>query len=167
MDSNQNLRCQLRVSSLNYQGHLHFILFADQSDTKVYRSWNSWGYFARSFKALDSQSRTYEIKRRPEMTWFKNAPTTQAIKKGDFSIEDIYLCDGTWRISPLLPLPNPAGSPVVELQMTGTFQSPADEDAVRTGVWTGEINSAPVKYALGEECIERLNSDHATGPVYR
>ena len=163
MKANQSLRCELRGSTY-FSGrrpdHLHFLLFSDRDGIKVYQSWNSWGYYARSFSAMDAASKAYEIKHR-EGEWAKNAPTTHAINKGDFLIEDIYLCDGTWRITPQLPVGQPA-----KLRIIGRFQNQTDKDAMNTGVWTGQIESKSLEIALEKECVDRLNAERGQGPVW-
>jgi hypothetical protein len=84
------LRVELRPSedgvllfSPQIRHHLHFLLFSNQAGLKVYEDWNSWGYFAPSFKAEDGNCRTYDITRRGR-DWDKNFPSTVTLDKGDF-----------------------------------------------------------------------------------
>jgi hypothetical protein len=166
--SNGTLRCELRGNdngfmyfSAHSPNHLHFILFSDADDLKVFQEWNSWGYYARTFLATDAASKTYEFSRR-EGAWDKNAPTTHTLKRGEFIITDIYLCEGTWQASPKLPAGQPA-----KLQVVGRFKNQADKDAMSAGVWTGKIESKPTEIFLEKECVERLNADREQAPTSR
>ena len=158
-DVNAPLRCELRRPaeggwwSPASHHHLHFLLFWQTSGVKVYQDWNSWGYYARSFVARDAEGRAYELAARP--TEFPmNYPSTHALNAGDFVITNVYLCDGSWYASPKLPSGQPA-----TLSLTGRFRIPANEDAVKHGVWTGEIQSAtPVEVYLGKDCVRALNA---------
>jgi len=166
MGSEQKLRCELREpdrGSVNYSihnpRHLHFLLFSDADGLKVYEEWNSWGYYARSFVATDAESKIYEISRRKAI-WTVNFPSTDTLNKGEFVITNIYLCDGSWRISPKLPAGQPA-----ELRIVGRFKSQEDKDAVSAGVWTGQIESKPVEVFLEKECVDRLNAERDKAPA--
>jgi hypothetical protein len=122
----------------------------DSSDRiQVYQDWNSWGYFARSFTAKDENSKTYEITRR-QSEWIKNYPSTDTLNKGDLLITDIYLCDGTWRVSPKLPKQK-----TVSLELVGRFTMKAEKNGLPTdewtaNVWTGQIQSAAVEVHLDQ-----------------
>jgi hypothetical protein len=154
------LRCELRAPqlggwwSLTSRHHLHFLLFWHKSGLKVYQGWNSWGYYARSFVGTDAGGRKHELAARPtEFT--KNAPATLALDAGDFLITDVYLCDGSWSVTPKLPTGQPA-----TLSLTGRFRISPDRDAVAHGVWTGEIQSAaPIDVYLGRDCVRALNAE--------
>ena len=175
--SNSKLRCELRGDehgsiyfTIHGPSHLHFLLFSDQDGISVYQAWNSWGYYARSFTAADTNFKTYQINHR-QGVWSKNFPSTSILNKGEFLITDIYLCDGNWRVSPKLPpgppakvLPGaPANSspwkPPVELRVVGHFQNQIDKDDMNKGVWTGGIESKPVNIFIDQECVEKLNAD--------
>lgn len=155
--ASQHLRCELRANDhggirfSTDRSHLHFILFSDVAGLKVYEEWNSWGYYARSFLATDPESKTYRIARR-EGGWDKNFPSMNTLNKGEFLITDVYLCDGTWRVSPKL-----AAGPAT-LRLVGQFQIQASEDTTNAGVWTGQIDSSPVEVSLEKQCVMRLNA---------
>jgi len=106
--SSSLLRCELRGPDLGgwwspaSRHHLHFLLFGQTSGVKVYQDWNSWGYDARSFVGRDANGSTYELAARPR-EFTKNAPATLALSAGDFLITNVYLCDGSWYVSPKLP----------------------------------------------------------------
>jgi hypothetical protein len=139
------LRVELRPSedgvllfSPAIRHHLHFLLFSNQPGLKVYEDWNSWGYFAPSFKAQDGNCRTYDITRR-ERDWDKNYPSTATLNKGDFLIIDAYLCDETWRASPKLPT-----AKTLTLQVLGRFVMKADKRQSISGLWTGGAGVPPI-----------------------
>ena len=153
------LRCELRASdhggmwfSTDRPSHIHFLLFSNVDGLKVYQDWNSWGYYSRSFVATDSRSKSFEITRR-EGEWTKNFPSADTLNRREFLITDIYLCDGTWRVSPRLP----AGRRLM-LQIRGRFKNEVSKDEINTSVWTGEIGSQPVEAFFEKECVQRLNA---------
>jgi len=153
------LRCEVRSSekdqlfSPTSPYHLHFLLFWQTSGVKVYEDWNSWGYGARLFVAKDAKGRTYELERRRRV-FIKNYPSTVALNAGDFLITDVFFCDGSWLVSPRLP-----SGQRVTLSVTGRFSIRPHEDAVKHGVWTGEVQSnVPIDVYLGEDCVRALNA---------
>jgi hypothetical protein len=121
----------------------------------VYEDWNSWGYYARSFKVTDRNSKTYEISRR-ESEWDRNFPSTATLNKGDFLITDVYLCDGIWRVSPKLPT-----GQTLTLRLTGRFTMQADKKETIRDLWTGQIESAPIEAYLDKRCVDVLNANRA------
>jgi len=143
----------VRLFSPAIRHHLHFILFSNQAGLKVYEDWNSWGYFAPSFKAEDDNCRAYDITRR-ERDWDKNFPSTATLNKGDFLIIDTYLCDETWRSSPKLPT-----AKTLTLQILGRFVMKADKKRPISGLWTGQAESAPLEIYLDKQCLDVLNAE--------
>jgi hypothetical protein len=131
---------------------LHFLLFWGEKGVKVYQDWNSWGYYARSLVGTDASSPTYELARR-ETGFTKNYPSTDALNPGEFLITDVYPCDGSWYVSPKLPSGQDA-----TLRLAGSFRIPADQDAGKHAVWTGDIQSAPIEVYLDKNCVGALNA---------
>ncbi len=80
---------------------LHFVLKAYKNDVIVYEDWNSWGFFARTFTAVDknNQKIKYEIFRNCNV-WTHNFPSTVKIKSGQDFVTDIDFFDGTWSFVP-------------------------------------------------------------------
>jgi hypothetical protein len=157
------LHCELQLNSevltTHPQSHLHFLLFSEQDGLKVYEDWNMWGYFARTFDLTVSENRNYQVTRR-ERGWDKNYPKAVTINRGRVLVTDIYLCDGTWRVSPKLPVQE------VSVRMAGRYTlrprtgvSAAPSFYPLEDVWVGTINSAPVELYLSNECVLQLNSD--------
>jgi hypothetical protein len=152
------LRCELRGNENGniyfgeYMHNMHFLLFSGQDGLKVYQEWNSWGYYARSFSAVDQDgpSKKYEIQRRPG-EWTKNTPSTHTLNRGEFLITDIDLCDGTWSITPALP------NAPAKLVITPHFEIGAREDAVTNGVWTGRIDGPPKEVFIEKTSVALLN----------
>ncbi len=154
------LRVELRPSedgvllfSPQIRHHLHFLLFSNQAGLKVYEDWNSWGYFAPSFKAEDENCRTYDITRR-DRDWDKNYPSTATLNNGDFLIVDAYLCDETWRVSPKLPT-----GKALTLQVLGRFAMKADKRRPLRELWTGQAESTPLEIYLDKQCVDVLNGE--------
>jgi hypothetical protein len=159
----EGLRCELRMNqevlTTHPQSHLHFLLFSERDGLKVYDERNSWGYFARTFDLTVSASKNYQLTRRDQV-WTRNFPKSVTIDRGGVLVTDIYLCDGTWRVSPKMPVQE------VSVRMVGHYTLKP-----RTGpgadasfypledVWVGTTSSAPVELYLSKECVHRLNAD--------
>lgn len=163
------LVCMLQVNSYPYSGmpdprsHVHFVLLSKRAGNDIYEDWNSWGYFTRSFTITDSQSRHFEIMRRPARGWDRNFPSVTTLNNGQVLVTDIYLCDGSWRVSPRMPMASGQ-----KLTLVGSFKQERDDGFQFGRPWIGNIESAPIEIALGEGCITSLNSSAATtGVVFR
>ena len=137
------------------RSHLHFVLLSKRDGIEAYEDWNSWGYFTTSFTATDSQSRHFEITRRPAVEFVTDSPSSTTLNSGQFLITDIYLCDGSWRVSPRMAI-----SSGRKLTVVGRFKQERDHGELPTfgNPWIGSIESAPVELTLGEHCITNLNS---------
>jgi hypothetical protein len=169
-----DLICTLQSNSYPYsdlttdrRSHLHFTLLSNRDGINAYEDWNSWGYFTRSFTATDSQSRYLEITRRPALGWDRNFPSVTTLNKGQFLITDIYLCDGSWRVSPRMAL-----SSGQKLMIAGRFKQEREEGDEQFQIfgkpWIGSIESSPVEVALSKGCIASLDSNTATtGIIFR
>jgi hypothetical protein len=81
--------------------------------------------------------------------------SVSTLNNGQFLVTDIYLCDGTWRVSPRMTI-----SSGQKLTVVGRFKQEAtDSDSRLFGnPWIGRIESAPVELTLGQRCITSLNS---------
>jgi hypothetical protein len=105
------LRCELQTSDTPWGkvldpklwNHLHFILFSSQDGLRVLSEWNEWGFFARTFTLTDSNSKQYTVTSRDHHNWDGNYPGTVTINSGEVLVSDVYLCDGSWKVSPKLP----------------------------------------------------------------
>lgn len=158
---NGELTCILQLNGLgpsvttDPRTHLHFVLLSNRDGIDVFEDWNSWGYFTKSFAASDSQSRNYEITRVPPDGWTRNFPSVVTLNRGQFLITDIYLCDGTWRVSPKMSVPSGQ-----ELRVIARFKEARDPGlALALGnPWVGNIESAPIELSLSKSCIAHLNA---------
>jgi hypothetical protein len=167
-----NLVCTLQLDSYPYsdlttdpRSHLHFVLLSKREGIDVYEDWNSWGYFTRSFTATVSQSRHFEITRRPPLGWDRNFPSVTTLDNGQFLTTDIYLCDGSWRVSPRMAI-----SSGQKITVVGHFKQERDDEKFQIfgNPWIGSIESAPVELTLSKGCITSLNSKAVTtGLVFR
>lgn len=157
------LRCELQFAegdSLNTSSwsHFHFLLLSDKDGLQVFKDTNMWGYFARSF-TLELESKKYEITRR-ERVWDKNWPAPITINRGEVLVTDVFLCDGSWRVSPKLPMNSQY------VRIAGRYALRPEDDPHKESLmapiedlWHGRITSAPIELDLTEGCILRLNSD--------
>lgn len=157
-----DLICTLQLNSYPHsdlttdaRSHFHFVLLSKRDGVEAYEDWNSWGYFTRSFTTTDSQSRHFEITRRPEFEFVTDSPSWTTLNSGQFLITDIYLCDGSWHVSPSMAI-----SSGRKLTVVGRFKQERDHAKLPIfgNPWIGSIESAPVELTLGETCVTSLNS---------
>jgi hypothetical protein len=161
------LRCELQTPDTpgagildpNLSNHLHFILFSSQVGLRVFSEWNAWGFYARTFTLTDSHANQYQVTSR-DRTWDKNYPGTVTINSGEALISDVYLCDGSWRVSPKLPLERSRWT------ITGHYSLKQDTHPIDVPmfkadkVWHGAIDSPPIQLELTKGCVLRLNAEH-------
>jgi hypothetical protein len=165
-----DLVCTLQLNSYPYsdmtadlRSHLHFVLLSKHVGIDIYEDWNSWGFFTRTFSVTDSQSRHFEIARRPPRGWDRNFPSVTTLDAGQFLVTDIYLCDGSWRVSPRMAIPSGQ-----KLTVIGRFKQERDDGFQLGNPWIGNIESTPVELTLSQACIGSLNSSAVTtGVVFR
>jgi hypothetical protein len=156
------LRCEVRGNDgfpmLFGEGapnNIHFIVFSDQNDVKVFAESNSWGHEMRLFSATGKNNKLehYTIERRGRV-WKKNLPGVHVLNKGEFLITDINLCDGSWLVTPKLP-----SNSATMLMLTPRFQIDPVSDEIQKGVWSGRVEGLPREVSLDVSCVNRLNSD--------
>ena len=136
-----DLICTLKLNSYPHsdlttdpRSHLHFVLLSKRDGIDAYEDCNSWGYFTRSFTATDPQSRHFEITRRPPRGWDRNFPLATTLNNGQFLIADIYLCDGSWRVSPRMAI-----SSGQKLTVVDRFKQERDDGFQLGNPWIGSI----------------------------
>jgi hypothetical protein len=137
----------------NYRNEIHFLLTAKKGPVRVFQEWCSWGYFTRSFTAwnLEAVDKKYVFKRSNRKAWTKNYPATHKIKKGDFLVTNVDLCDGTWTVEPDLPVKD------LELSVIGHFEIKPDEETRKQKVFTGKLKTKPIKIIMGKACAAIIN----------
>ncbi len=137
----------------NYRNGIHFLLTAKKGPVRVFQEWCSWGYFTRSFSAwpLDEVDKKYVFKRSNRMAWTKNYPATHKLKKGEFLITDVDLCDGTWKAEPDLPEKD------LELSVIGYLEIKPDKETRKQKVFTGKVKTKPIKIIMGKSCAAIIN----------
>jgi TonB family protein len=161
--SSEPLRCELQrdnadTLSTKPWSHLHFILSSARDGLRIYADWNSWGKFARSFTLTDTRSNKYQVTARHPSFWDKNFPGSVKIDHGEVLVTDVYLCDGTWQVSPKLPLEE------IYWTVTGHYTLQQETAALYVRefqtdeVWHGTIDSAPLELVLTKDCVLVLNS---------
>jgi hypothetical protein len=122
-----------------------------------------WGYFARTFTLTNSNSNKYQVTAR-DTVWDGNYPGTFTINRGEVLVSDIYLCDGSWQVSPKLPVPK-LRFDEIEGTVSGHYTlkqdtDPRDVHDFQTNeVWHGTIDSRPTKLLLTKDCVLRLNAE--------
>lgn len=131
---------------------LHFLLKIHKN-VRVFQEWCSWGYFNRWIVAVEigGAGKKYTFKRKPR-GWTKNFPAYHELKKGEFLITDIDLCDGSWQVEPQLP-----SNKMFQLKLTGHYTVVPDKESRKYNVWTGELVTNSVVLTVYPECADKLN----------
>jgi hypothetical protein len=137
----------------NYRNGIHFLLTARNGPVRVFQEWCSWGYFTRSFAAwaLDAVDKKYVFNRSNRMAWTKNYPATHKLKKSEFLITNVDLCDGTWTVEPDLPEKD------LELSVIGYLEIKPDKETRKQKVFTGKLTTKPIKIVMGKSCAAIIN----------
>jgi hypothetical protein len=137
----------------NYRNEIHFLLTAKKGPMRVFQEWCSWGYFTRWFTAreVEAVDKQYVFRRSRRKVWTKNYPATHLIKKGQFLITNVDLCDGTWTVEPDLPEKD------LELSLTGYLEIEPDEETRRQKVFTGKLKTRPIVIIMGKSCAAVIN----------
>lgn len=158
-----DLRCELQLDhellTTRPQNHLHFLLLSQRDGLRVYDQWNMWGYFARAFDLTVAGTKTYHVTRR-DRVWDRNFPKSVTVDRGEVLVTDVYLCDGTWRVSPKLPVQEISARAIGSYTLKPRTDAAADSSFYPLeDIWIGTIRSAPLELSLSKECVVRLNAD--------
>lgn len=102
----------------------------------VFRTSNSWGYYAVSFELRTSDGRIVAItKKRTAFT--KNNPSTFVIPPGEQLVYPVRL-DQEWEAASPLPL---ADEEPVDVTVKAIYEVKPTPESTRQNVWTGRIES--------------------------
>jgi len=136
---------------------MHFILYSNTDNLKIYQEGSSWGYHTRSFTLADKYQKDIKYKiYRCSRAWLGNVPAVQNLNKGEFLITSINVCDGTWTVEPPFKLSNLDKN----FYVSGHFEIPVNSslsEAKTHGVWTGKIDTNTVEVAIDSHCMDILN----------
>jgi hypothetical protein len=127
-----------------------FTVTSGRAGLIIFKDWNSWGYFERSFTAFvdGDRSKTFTIQKRPR-GWRGNFPATLTLERGASLETVIDVCDGTWFADPAT-----RGNPDSPVTLVPSFRiEPTPES---THVWTGHVTGAPIDVYLSRHCRKRL-----------
>lgn len=102
----------------------------------VFRTSNSWGYYAVSFELRTTDGRIVTITKRPAV-FTKNNPSTFVIPTGEQMVYPIKLDDG-WVTGAPLPI---ADEEPVDVTVRAMYEVTPTAESTRQNVWTGRIES--------------------------
>lgn len=104
---------------------------------KLWKEWNSWGYYCLSFEIQDPQGRATNVAK-GGMAWGRNFPDDIVLPPGESWVWDVQWDDKVWNN---LPKPSDAGKGGNHVKMRAVFEIKPDEESKEHGVWTGKIHS--------------------------
>ena len=122
--------------------HFHVVVTnVSREPVRLWREWCSWGYHCLSFVVVEDGRNTAVTK--AEISWRKNYPDSTTLAPGEHMVFEVTFDKSVW---PNAPVPDNGKSRVV--RMKAVFAVPADEDARKLGVWTGEVSSPVEAYTV-------------------
>ncbi len=147
---------------------LRFILEAHERAVNVYEEWNSWGYFARSFTAVDKADPKirYEISRTNGI-WDYNFASTIKIKADETLVTNINFLDGTWEI-----VPKPSTNKDLNLVLQGYFDLKQSNDgqivnrlnlSMHGNSWLGHLDTNKIDFIVRKEAIKYFKESYDLG----
>ena len=126
----------LNLSTGNY--HFHVVLTNNsQKPQRLFKEWNSWGYFALSFE-IDGQ-----IVRKKGVDWGENYAEYHTIFPQEHIVFNVNFSTDTWENSPLLDNKFPK-----KIKMRAIYEVEEDEESRQFKVWTGKIMSKEDIYTI-------------------
>jgi len=126
----------LNLSTGNY--HFHVVLMNDsQKPKRLFKEWNSWGYFALSFE-IDGQ-----IVHQKGINWGENYPEYYTIFPQEHIVFNVDFSTNTWTNSPLLDNNFPK-----KIKMRAIYEMEENEESREFKVWTGKIMSKEDIYTI-------------------
>lgn len=105
--------------------------------SKVFESWNSWGYQAISFELVTASGQRVVVSRKNQ-DFDKNFPSTFIVPPGENQVYSIRLNEEDWKVAPELRFANAEPLPV---SLTAIYQLARTSEATRENVWVGRTES--------------------------
>jgi hypothetical protein len=129
-----------RELSLGRYPRFHVLLRNVSSQPiKLWKDWNSWGYFNLSLEAEDRNGERWVIRRRRPSAWDGDFPDFWVLLAGESLVLEIDMSAGEWEGFPDLY------GEQLPATLTAVYENKFDELAGEFGLWIGQISSAPVK----------------------
>jgi hypothetical protein len=129
-----------------YYSHFSFpVLITNRSPKaqRVWKDWNSWGYYALFFEITDPDGKSLKLTKIMPHAWTMNGPDYWTIPPGESLVINVDLSDTeTWE-----PLPKPKDFPAT-FKISALFEVGADAKSKKFSVWTGRIASKAETYTL-------------------
>lgn len=110
---------------------------------RLWETWNSWGWYNLSFEILDDSCNILHTLEKMPRAWTRNFASFFILAAEDQYAIEVCLNETDW----LLPVPGeeyPGGS---EAYMRALFTIPEDKETDEYGIWTGRIESEPVRFS--------------------
>jgi hypothetical protein len=125
--------------------HFHVLLTNTTDQPKrLFQEWCSWGYYALTFAFTDEHGETFPARKGPH-AWTMNFPDYWTVPAHESLVIDVYFADREeWGDSFWLSPGHPKG----EVTLKAIYQVRPDGESEKLGVWTGKIESKPVKCVI-------------------
>ncbi|MEO0472439.1 MAG: hypothetical protein AAF206_22640 [Bacteroidota bacterium] len=120
--------------------HLHVILTNLSRDTKrIWKDWNTWGYFNLRLEWMDAQGITHKINRTTPKAWDGDFPDFWTIPPGESLVLNVDMSSGRWNGFPDLY------GESIPASLKAIYENKPDELSADFGIWTGRMISSPVE----------------------
>ena len=142
----QQLECRLVIPQSNPQGQreldmsryksFHVVLRNISSvPVKIWKDWNSWGYYNLSLSFSNSDT-SFTISKKSPTNWDGDFADYWTVPAGESLVLDIDMRAGVWK-----GLPDLYGETMTG-KIKATYENKPDALAAEFGIWTGKLTTA-------------------------
>jgi hypothetical protein len=109
---------------------------------RIWREWCSWGRHNLSFELTIEGEKMLITK--TVISYLKNYPDDEVIDPNEFVVFDVFIASGGWLNLPKIK----EGQNRLMGELKAIYEIAPEAEAKELGVWTGKIESAPVKVTV-------------------
>ncbi|MFK7971100.1 MAG: hypothetical protein AB8F95_12070 [Bacteroidia bacterium] len=128
----------LRVLSMDRYPRFHVQLVNISGESvRLWKDWNSWGWFNLTLKLETSEGVTYLRKKQP--VWDGDFSDFWQIGPGESVILEVDMSSGHWQ-----GMPDLYGE-TIPVKLTALYENRSDPLSEAFGIWTGKVSSNTVE----------------------
>ena len=105
------------------------------SPVKIWKDWNSWGYYNLSLSFSNADT-SFTISKKSPTNWDGDFADYWTVPAGESLVLDIDMRAGVWK-----GLPDLYGE-ILAGKLSATYENKPDALAAEFGIWTGKLTTA-------------------------